>query len=74
MKEKVRRGKWRVHFDNNMQLTLKPNEFVLVAEEKNQSVIATNEDNNIVIKSAEVNIIDLTCEENKKKEMMTMMT
>ena len=41
VKEKVRRGKWRVHFDNNMQLTLKPNEFVLVAEKKNQSIRRT---------------------------------
>ena len=45
-----------------VELTLKPNEFVLVSEDKDQAVIASSSDSSMLLKTAKENVIDLSCE------------
>ena len=69
VKERVKRGRWLVKFENNQNLTLKPNEFFLVSEDKNQQVISFNSLNEIMIKDAKTDIIDLTIERSKMVDL-----
>ena len=60
VREKIKRGKWLIKFDNDRQMILKPNEFYLVSEDANQTMICTNDKNELVVKTAKENLIDLT--------------
>ena len=69
VKERVKRGRWLVKFENNQHLTLKPNEFFLISEDKNQQVITFNSLNEIIIKDPKTDIIDLTIERSKMVDL-----
>ena len=65
VQQKARRGIWLIVFENKQNLTLKPNEFYLVSEDKTQSVLSNNASNMMVVKDPKTAIIDLTVLENK---------
>jgi hypothetical protein len=65
VKERVKRGRWLVKFENDQQMTLKADEFFLICEDQNQQVISFNDSNEIMLKDPKINLIDLTCEKAK---------
>jgi hypothetical protein len=65
VQQKVRRGRWLIFFENKQNLTLKPNEFYLVSEDKNQSVLAKTKTNMMTMKDPKSALIDLTKESIK---------
>jgi hypothetical protein len=52
VKEKVKNGRWRVEFDNKMNLNLKKNEFNVVVYNPKQQVIVRDNMNFMVMKSS----------------------
>ena len=75
VKEKARRGRWLVNFENNMNLTLRANEFFLVSEDKTQSVISTtNDTNTMILKDPKTDIIDLTSARRNTKSVLVDLT
>jgi hypothetical protein len=75
VKEKMKRGKWLIKFDNDNHMILKPNEFFLVSEDVTQTMICKNDKNELVVKTAKENCVDLTVSASstpKKKEIIDL--
>ena len=50
VKQKLKKGRWLIYFDNQMKLNLKCDEFVLVCYNPDQKVITRDKNNNMIMK------------------------
>ena len=58
VKDRLKKGRWLIHFDNEMKLNLRCDEFTVVAYNPKQTVIARDNNNNMSIRSSTDNFFN----------------